>query len=530
MTPAIIGAISVFLPWFPIMIAPLKHKYAYVSSLDSPNLYIRAVRADELWLITLLMSTIGLLTAIKWQSMFPSLRDYRALAALPLRSYQIFLAKFTALLIAATATTWVLNLFPSLLFPMVSGGRWAMNSSLAVRVGIHATVSTAACYFFFFALVALQGGLLNLLSRRIFDKTLGVIQAVMVPAMLVMVVLSFSIQPKVTAKVLEPHFAAWLPPVWFLGLYQHMLGDPDPEMGELATKALWALVVSILLSVLTYAVSYHRHRRILLEGVAAPAEQPRGHLQLLEWLYPDPRQQAVIAFILKTLAGSSQHRMILTAYGGFGIAVLLSGMIGLRAVVGEAKLYAAIFVYAHVVMIAVLLVGLRHLFSIPTELKANWIFQLAEAENRQRWHDAIDRLVLIVGAVGMFIIPFPLEYKLVGVRAIAEVTLSAALAFVCYECVFRSWEKLPFTCSHLPGKTPMWILALRLYGFLWLLPLPNLILLGCLYHRVAFFIVFVALISISRYLRMSRREYRSQLRLIYEESREPVLQTLSLLK
>jgi len=76
----------------------------------------------------------------------------------------------------------------------------------------------------------------------------------------------------------------------------------------------------------------------------------------------------------------------------------------------------------------------------------------------------------------------------------------------------------------------MWILALRLYGFLWLLPLPNLILLGCLYHRVAFFIVLVALISIGRYLRLSRREYRSQLRLIYEESREPALQTLSLLK
>jgi len=55
MTPPIIGAISVFLPWFPIMIAPLKHKYAYVSGLDSPNLYIRALRADELWLITLLM-------------------------------------------------------------------------------------------------------------------------------------------------------------------------------------------------------------------------------------------------------------------------------------------------------------------------------------------------------------------------------------------------------------------------------------------------------------------------------------------
>jgi hypothetical protein len=68
-TPAIIGAISVFLPWFPMMITPLKQKYAYVSHLASPDAYLRAVRADELWLLTLMMSTVGLLTAIKWHGL-----------------------------------------------------------------------------------------------------------------------------------------------------------------------------------------------------------------------------------------------------------------------------------------------------------------------------------------------------------------------------------------------------------------------------------------------------------------------------
>src|SRR5215469_8787895 len=164
--PAVIGAISVFLPWFPVMITPLHRKYAYISTLHSPDPYLRAVRADELWLVTLMMSTIGLLTAIKWQSVFPSLRDYRALAALPLRSYQIFQAKFTALLIAATTAILVLNLFPSFLFPTVSGGRWALTPSLGSRVIVHATVSIAGCYFFFFALVALEGTLLLVLNRR----------------------------------------------------------------------------------------------------------------------------------------------------------------------------------------------------------------------------------------------------------------------------------------------------------------------------------------------------------------------------
>jgi hypothetical protein len=528
--PAVIGAISVFLPWFPVMITPLKHKYAYVSSLNTPNSYLRALRADELWLLTLMMSTIGLLTAIKWQSVFPSLRDYRALAALPLRPYQIFQAKFAALLIAASTAIFVLNLLPSFLFPMVSGGRWALTQSFVTRTAVHSIACTAGCFFFFFALVALQGLLLNFLPRRVFDKVTGAIQAVAVPAMLVLIVLSFSIQPKITAEVLEPRISAWLPPVWFLGLYQRMLGDPDPGMHALAAKAELALILAIVLSVLTYAVSYKRHRALLVEGVAASGRKKRWNLHVLEWLFPNPRQQAVIGFILKTLAGSSQHRMILTAYAGFALAVLLSGMVGLTAVVGKAKLFAAIFVFAHVVMLAFLLVGLRHLFSMPTELKANWVFQLAEAESREDWFKAIDRLVLTTGAVVMLLIPLPLEYKFLGPRAIAEVTLFAAVAFVCYESIFRSWEKLPFTCSHLPGKTPMWIVALRLYAFLWLLPLPNLILLECIYTPPAFLIVLVALVIVGRYLRVTRREYRSQLRLVYEESIEPAVQSLSLLR
>lgn len=92
-TPALIGAFTLFLPWFEILLAPLRDKYAYLSSLPNPQLYRAAVRADELWLITLMMSLIGLLTAIKWQSVFPDLRDYRSLASLPVRPYQIVSAK-----------------------------------------------------------------------------------------------------------------------------------------------------------------------------------------------------------------------------------------------------------------------------------------------------------------------------------------------------------------------------------------------------------------------------------------------------
>jgi hypothetical protein len=396
-TPAVIGTISIFMPWLVLMITPLKHKYAYLSGLASPNAYLSAVRADELWLVTLMMSMIGLLTAVKWQSVFPGLRDYRALAGLPLRPHQIFQAKLIALIIAATIAIFVLSLIPSVMFPMISGGRWALNSSLGVGIAVHAAVSAAGCYFFFFGLLALQGTLLVLLSRRIFERVTGAVQAVLVPLMLVFIVLSFSIEPKVTATVLRPHFASFLPPVWFLGLYQRMLGDHSPEMQMLATRAVGALIVAILLSLLTYAISYHRHRTVLVEGLAVSPKKRRRHLHVLDRFFPDPPQQAVIAFMLKTLASSSQHRMILTAYAGFGVAVLLTAMVGLGTFTGDTNLHPTMFIYSHVVMFAFVLAGLRHVFSMPVELRANWIFKLTEAMGRKEWFEAIDRLDLFGG-------------------------------------------------------------------------------------------------------------------------------------
>ena len=152
-----IGAFSIFLPWFPTIVGPLRHKYAYFSSLAIPGPYRQAVRADELWLITLMMSAIGLLTAVKWQSLFPGLSDYRALGALPLRARQIFAAKLLALLVLATAAVVTFNLLPALMFPGVSMSRWAFHPSAGAQIMAHAAASVAACYFFFFGMVALQG-------------------------------------------------------------------------------------------------------------------------------------------------------------------------------------------------------------------------------------------------------------------------------------------------------------------------------------------------------------------------------------
>ena len=526
-----IGLFSMLLPWFPVLAEPLKFKYAHFSSLPTPGPYQEVVRADELWLLTLMMSAIGLVAAVKWQALFPSLRDYQVLGTLPLRARQIFQAKFLALLIVSMVAVVAINAIPCLDFPLVSASRWQINPSLAEHLEVQAVAMAAACYFFFFGLLALQGVLLNLLPPRRFGRVTGYLQGLLVAVMLILVVLSFSIDTRFLAVALRPQMAAWLPPVWFLGLYQNLLGDPDLAMAALATRAQTALAVALALAVFCYTISYQRHRKLMVEGASGASSGDRKWTgALLEWLVPNPRQQAILVFMAKTLARSSQHRTLLMGYGGFGVAILISGILGMQEAVSRPNRTAACFVYAHVILLTFLLIGLRHLFTIPVELKANWTFQITERQGRLDWMRAVDRFILFWGAVLMLAIPLPFEVKLLGWRALAEVAIFAAFGLLCYEWVFTNWQKLPFTCSHLPGKIPAWILTLWGIGILGALPLVNGLLVISLYQPIAYGIVFVVLCAIWLGLYSARRQGFGELRLTYDDLPDPAIHGLNLMR
>ena len=522
---AVIAVVSLCLPWFQVLMGPLKHKYAYLSALPAPGPYREAVRADELWLLTLTMSLIGLLTAFRWQALFPDLRDYRALGALPLCARQIFAAKLAALLTVAAGALLLLNAIPSAAFPALSASRWAFHGP---RVGAYAAASLAACAFFFFGLVALQGVLLNLLRPRAFGHVTGYVQGLLVALMLGLAVLSFSVEPQFTNVVIRPEWSRWLPPVWFLGLCQSWSGDPDPAMRALGDRAITGLLAAATLALLTYLVSYRRHRTLLMEGQSGPAKERRPGV-LLGWLVPQARQQGVIVFMLPTLARSSHHRMILMGYGGVAFAAMLSGFLGMGSFVAHDRRVAGGFLSLHVVGLLFLLIGARHLFSLPVELKANWLFQITEAEGRGAWLQAVDRFV-VFWAAALFLAPLPLEIRWLGWRGIAEPVLTSAVGLLAFHWSFASWNKLPFTCSHLPGKTPGWILALQFFGVITLVPVLQAVLLAALYNRVAYPAVLAAVAFAWTRARAARREGRSDLRLKYEELPDPAIQGLNLLR
>ena len=162
------GALAIVLSLSFVFTQAYYHKYLQLDHLADAGPYHRAAVADFLFVIALAMTIVALFTTLEWPSLFPGLRDYLALAALPLRMRELFIAKFTALLAFMSLAIVATTALPSIVLPAVMAGGYGTHLFRQVP-GIFVSASLAG-FFVFFTLVTVQGVLLNILPVRQFPR------------------------------------------------------------------------------------------------------------------------------------------------------------------------------------------------------------------------------------------------------------------------------------------------------------------------------------------------------------------------
>lgn len=184
-------------------------------------------------------------------------------------------------------------------------------------------------------------------------------------------------------------FFGWLPSFWFSGLFQQLNGPTNPVFGSLAARALWSLTLVCPFGAVTLALAYRRNlRRIVEQPGIAPAGRSRLAARVVAWtarnLFSRPLDRAIFLFTARTIARSSQHRLLLAAYAGIGLALALAYVKTLIyvtfvlsgrssesfAVPGTSLLAASLFVLFFAV------IGARAVFALPITLPASWIFRI----------------------------------------------------------------------------------------------------------------------------------------------------------
>ena len=495
--------------------------------------------ADQEFLISTTMAVVGIVTLLIWDSLFPDRRDCLILGAMPVRTRTIFAAKITALTGALALAVVAVNSFTGAVYPFLiatenGGAAGALRTFLAYWL-----VILAASAFVFLSLLVAQGIAVHLLPHAVFLRWSSFIQMAAFFAVLTMY---FLMPPLATPQALhDPANAIWyavLAPYWFVGLFHVLTGSANPSFVVLAIRGLAGLAAVALLAAVSYALAYARQMRRTVEqsGIV-----PSRRNSAAPWARIGARmlstrvlERAILAFIIRTLARSRQHRMILAIYGGMGLAYVFSQIAyvlyhpkGFHSALEHDKTALGI----PLILAFFVIVGLRVCFSIPAELRANWLFRLTDPFASGAYLSAARKTLVAFGLAPVVVVS-AIAYGAVwsAPRAIGHVAFVAACGLLLIELALTRFAKVPFTCAYAPGRANLKLM----FGVYWALLLGLSEIITSFEHEAlktpsnyAKFMIATALVWLWAY-RRTRGARASIAALTFEEQPEPAVLRLGI--
>jgi hypothetical protein len=520
--------------------------YDFIYWNFSQRVYDAVCTIDQCRYVMFSMITIGVVTVVEWDRLFPDGRDYAILMPLPLKLKTIFSAKIAALALFLGLFVLAVAGFPTVFYPMIEASNTPQQgpfSHLLWLIVVHGIVVLSGCLFMFLFFVALQGVLINLLSYVQFRRVSLYVQGLAT----IFLVCQFFLIPMIPQllpaweRTHNPLLYA-LPPMWFLGLYRTLVGAHNALFLSLARISIIAFVTSATVAVITYLACYRRHAQMAFESAEERRPSRFGIGRLLTWLLDrlwlkDGRERATFYFVLKTLDRNSKHRLYFVGYVAVGVAFALLGIMEMMAHSAHGDLLASAALPNEALLSIPLivsfftLVGMRAAFGFPSELDANWIFQITDENNGKECLSGVRKAMIALAIIPLFALVLVVYSVLWGLVVSLLMSLfGILLALILVEILLYSYHKIPFTCSHLPGK-----LNLPLTGALyWLVFAFYAYSMASLevwmFHAPVAWIVVLAIeiIVLNRIMVGRKRSLADGPGVEYEDKPVPAVQTLDL--
>ena len=421
---------------------------------------------EKNYIFTLMMLVFAVVTLLEWDVLFPDRQDFLNLTPLPVRLRTVFAAKLASFVLFVGMFSVAMMSVSSILFSIYLT-EWRANSLvLAVRYVLsHLLAGFAANFTVFFGFVFLQFFLMAALPLEIYRRVSLFVRFALI-AVLVFLLLGFIAEPSILGRsfhTLEPlkesgdPFLLKFPPLWFVGLYEVLLGTRDPVFAAQARTACLALVLSLVAFAATSALSYHRHIRKTLEiRKARPAlfrlrERWRRLLSLT--VLRAPEERAVYNFFSDTLKSSAKHRMSLAYYLAVGAAVILLFIVAYREAFQTLTPSNGFLLAQPLLLVFTLVAGIRVLVNQPVASEANWVFRLTETPRRGKYLSGLKKAIVIKLILPLFGGVFALHFWLWGARtAFLHAAFGMVISVLAVEAAFYHFRKVPFACTYVPGK------------------------------------------------------------------------------
>jgi hypothetical protein len=397
-----------------------------------------------------ILLVIGLCTILMWDTTFPDKRDVMVLSPLPIFPRTILMAKVaasaTVLAIAVIALNCASSVGQSVVFGAPAGGLPRM----ALFFVAYWFTMFAAAAFLYGAILTMQGLAALALPRRVFLRVSAILQLTAFAVFL-------------GARFLQPSLAThadliapanhWLlvasPTFWFLALLNQLNGSLPADLLWLAHRAWICLAVSTAGAASSLLLCYVRTMKKTVEdpdlvpGTSGFQGIPRFGSSL---------QNAIVVFCLRSIARSRQHRVALAFYWSVVFAIALSWI--RREAFGPPEPIAMGFVISSYLMMSFAVLGLRGIFALPISLNANWMLRTTQLRPTHHYIAATRRALLVLGAAPIWTICAALSLHLrPRTQAAEHLAFLALLGGFLVELSLIRFDKVPFTCSYLPGKS-----------------------------------------------------------------------------
>ncbi|MDE2666754.1 MAG: hypothetical protein OXI69_11435 [Acidobacteriota bacterium] len=512
---------------------------------------------DKFFFLFFSMLVIAFVAVLNWDTLFPTRKDYNILTPLPVRMRTLLACKGLALVLLLLLFTLTVNAIPTVLFPLVVNanmgsllheGRFILESGEREQIQeqarlvfagwfvlAHALSVTAGSAFAFLSVVSIQGILITLFRSEMLRRVSRAVQLLLMMSLLSV----FFLFPKLifSFESLQHNelFQTLFPPMWYLGLYQMLLGSGEFRLES--RIGLTALTMTALCCLLTYLVTYKRKVQESWESVETVRRPARGFRLLAatfeRLVLRNERERATFYFVARTLLRSQKHRVFLAGYFSVGMALVFVVLMDALSMSGteDWNPQSVPLLSVPLILSFFILAGMRYAFTVPSELEANWIFRLAENKGNASAISGVHKAMLVLGIMPLFMMLFP-SYLVVwdATTALLHLAYGFTLALTLIEILLFKFPKIPFTCSYLPGRANLKGLWFPYFLFFVTYAHAMAKLEAWLFGNPLYFILFYAFAIPALLVAVMYRNrlWNSDLAIVYLETAEPTVRTLKL--
>jgi hypothetical protein len=465
----------------------------YAMSIMMPGEAAVLTLSDKFIYVSLAMLVTALVAAAQWDALAIDYRDAVILQPLPIRPAVLRLAKLSAVAALGAGVAIAVNVFPAIVFPWMLAFAVPQMSAwqLLQLILTQAAFTVAAAIFGFLSIIAIREWASALLGANLFARVSPWLQTIAI----VLLGSALLLLPLVSSRVGQRGFSGWrlmLPPTAFVGAIESATGgfladlprrqmtgrqvkrdqaftaiyaERQPMFAPLARRAEALLAGAALLVIIATALNALRTPSII---VASAQSRRRSKLAALAGLiFPgSAAARAGFDFALATLFRNKTHRLTMATAAAVGFAMVLVALSGVDLAADTRP--TARLLSIQPLLYGILLVAFRHAVRVPAELRANWGFQVAWRGRARAFANGVQAAALLSLAVPAIIAAIPpIAFAGGASFAAAHALLGLVGAVIFLDVVMLSYDKVPFTCTYLPGDNMRAMVPL--YGMVFLI-------------------------------------------------------------